>query len=204
MAHAKNRGEAPNLTAAAQTIATRWWFYGLWIAASLVVFFRPVAAVVHFAAYNDDASHIFLIPFISAAVICLERQAIFRRISYDFTGASLLGLSAAAVSAAAFLRHASWSPSRTLSAYTLALMLFWMAGFALFFGRDAARSSVVARKPSGEEVALETAELAALEGKGNRLSPEELGLLSKQLASATDPTDAARLKERLTRGFYGI
>lgn len=65
-------------------------------------------------------------------------------------------------------------------------------------------SSVVARKPSGEEVALETAELAALEGKGNRLSPEELGLLSKQLASATDPTDAARIKERLTRGFYGI
>ena len=53
-------------------------------------------------------------------------------------------------------------------------------------------SSVVARKPSGEEVTLETAELAALEGKGNRLSPEELGLLSKRLASATDATDAAR------------
>ncbi len=65
-------------------------------------------------------------------------------------------------------------------------------------------SRVVARKPSGEEVTLETAELAALEGKGNRLGPEELGLLSRQLASATDPADAARIKERLTRGFYGI
>ena len=65
-------------------------------------------------------------------------------------------------------------------------------------------SRVVARKPTGEEVALETAELAALEGKGNLLGPEELGLLARQLAAASDPIDAARLKERLTRGFYGI
>ncbi len=63
---------------------------------------------------------------------------------------------------------------------------------------------VVARKPTGEEVALETAELTALEGRGNRLDPEELGLLAKQLASASDPIEAARIKERLTRGFYGI
>lgn len=62
----------------------------------------------------------------------------------------------------------------------------------------------MARKPSGEEVALETAELAALEGRGNRLSPEELGILAKALAAASDPIDAARIKERLTRGFYGI
>ena len=65
-------------------------------------------------------------------------------------------------------------------------------------------SKVIARKPTGEEVALETAELAALEGKGNRLSPEELRLLARQLASASDPIEAARIKERLTRGFYGI
>ncbi len=56
----------------------------------------------------------------------------------------------------------------------------------------------------GEEIVLETAELTALEGKGNRLGPEELGLLAKQLASASDSIEAARIKERLTRGFYGI
>jgi|SRR5271154_1321301 len=63
---------------------------------------------------------------------------------------------------------------------------------------------VVARKTTGEEVAIETVELAILEGKGNRLSPEEVGLLAKQLAAASNPVEAARLKERLTRGFYGI
>jgi hypothetical protein len=63
---------------------------------------------------------------------------------------------------------------------------------------------VVARKPTGEEVTLETAELAALEGQGHKLSPRELGALAKRLARVTDPTEAARLRERLTRGFYGI
>jgi hypothetical protein len=65
-------------------------------------------------------------------------------------------------------------------------------------------SRVVARKPTGEEVAIETAELAVLEGNANRLSPKELGLLSKGLAAASKPVEAARIKERLTRGFYGI
>lgn len=65
-------------------------------------------------------------------------------------------------------------------------------------------SHVVARKTTGEEVGLETAELAVLEGRGNRLGPEELGLLAKRLAGASDPVEAAKIKERLARGFYGI
>ena len=46
---------------------------------------------------------------------------------------------------------------------------------------------VVARKPTGEEVALETPELAVLEGNGLRLSPAELGLLAKQLPPRETP-----------------
>ncbi len=63
---------------------------------------------------------------------------------------------------------------------------------------------VVSRKPTGEEVALETAELAAVEGQGQLLSPAELRALARKLAATRDPVEAARLKERLTRGFYGI
>jgi hypothetical protein len=63
---------------------------------------------------------------------------------------------------------------------------------------------VMARKPTGEDLALETVEPAALEGKGNRLTPRELSLLAKRLASANNPLEAARIKERLTRRFYGI
>jgi hypothetical protein len=42
------------------------------------------------------------------------------------------------------------------------------------------------------------------ESKGHRLSPEELGLLAKRLAASKDPKEAARLRQRITRGFYGI
>ena len=74
-----------------------------------------------------------------------------------------------------------------------------------WFARQALTGSrVVAHKPTGEEVAIETAELAVLEGKGNRLGPAELGLLAKRPATASDPVEAARIKERLNSGFYGI
>jgi hypothetical protein len=43
-----------------------------------------------------------------------------------------------------------------------------------------------------------------MKGKGTRLTPQKLGLLAGELAAATDATAAARLKERITRGFYGI
>ncbi len=46
-------------------------------------------------------------------------------------------------------------------------------------------------------------ELAIPVCKGHRLSPEELGLLAKQLAATSNPVEAARIQERLTRGFYG-
>jgi hypothetical protein len=65
-------------------------------------------------------------------------------------------------------------------------------------------AQIVARKRSGEEVTLETPELAALEAEAHKLSPEELGFLAKQLSSATNPDEAVRLRERLARGFYGV
>jgi hypothetical protein len=79
-----------------------------------------------------------------------------------------------------------------------------LAVYHWFIRQAITGARVVARKPTGEEVALETAELAALEGQGQRLTPAELKALAKKLASTSDPHEAARLKERLTRGFYGI
>lgn len=79
-----------------------------------------------------------------------------------------------------------------------------LAVYHWFVRQAVTGARVLARKPTGEEVELETPEMLAVEAKGNRLSPEELGLIAKQLAGAKDPKEAARLRERLTRGFYGI
>ena len=65
-------------------------------------------------------------------------------------------------------------------------------------------ASVIARAPSGKETCLATPEFAALESKANQLAPDELGRLAKQLEECSDPSEAESLRERLTRGFYGI
>jgi len=79
-----------------------------------------------------------------------------------------------------------------------------LAVYYWFIRHAVTGARVVARKPTGEEVELETPELTALEARGHRLSPEELGLLAKRLAAAKKPEEAARWRERITRGFYGI
>jgi len=79
-----------------------------------------------------------------------------------------------------------------------------LAVYHWFIRQAVIGARVVARKASGEEVALETAELSSLEGQAHLLSPHELKLLASRLAKESDPAKAARLRERLTRGFYGI
>ena len=79
-----------------------------------------------------------------------------------------------------------------------------LAVYHWFVRQAVTGARVVARKPTGEEVELETPELVSLEGKGHRLNPEELGLLAKKLANAKTPSEAARTRESITRGFYGI
>jgi len=66
----------------------RAYFLAGWIVATTALFWAPLRSLIAYASENDDASHIFLIPFISAAVIYLERRAIFQRISYDLIGAA--------------------------------------------------------------------------------------------------------------------
>ena len=79
-----------------------------------------------------------------------------------------------------------------------------LAVYHWFVRQTITGARVIARKTTGEEVSLETPELTSLEGRGNKLSPAELGLLAKKLAAAKDAAEAAHLRERITRGFYGI
>jgi hypothetical protein len=46
-------------------------------------------------------------------------------------------------------------------------------------------------------------ELAEMDDKGNKLSAKELRAPARQLAEAPDEAAAARIRERITRGFYG-
>jgi exosortase len=123
-----------------QTINTRWLLYGLWTATSIVFFWQPLTELVHFAIANDNASHVVLIPFLSAWVLFYERKQIFRSSSYDFPAACAPLFLAIFLDAWAFWSAANWSLVHRLTVYTLALVLVWIAGFAFFFGRVALNS----------------------------------------------------------------
>jgi exosortase len=129
--------EALPLSATRPQNSFRWLLYGLWVMVSLVVFARPVGSVIRFALHNDDASHIFLIPLISAAIVYLERRTIFRRICFDFRSAVSLLLVAALICALTLWSGTTWHPTESLAALMLGLVFCWIAGFALLFGRDA-------------------------------------------------------------------
>jgi exosortase len=93
--------------------------------------------MIHFALQNDDASHTLLIPLICAWVIYLERQTIFHRLSSDIPSALFLFFIAAFFYAWTTQSGADWTLASNLTGYALALVLLWISGFALFFGRPA-------------------------------------------------------------------
>jgi exosortase len=109
--------------------------YGLWLLLTAAVFWQPGSALIHYSLTHDDASHIVLIPLISAWLLYFEGKRIFTGLSHDYTSAAILiGLSVGA-SLLAWHAGANWSATDVLGLYTLALIFSWVAGFALLFGR---------------------------------------------------------------------
>jgi exosortase len=107
-----------------------------WILASCVLFLHPLKAFVSYSLSSEDASHLILIPIISAWVVFLERDRIFKALGSDTPVGSLLLAAAAVVALAAFSMGSQSSTLNQLSVYIFALLLVWVAGFAFFFGRQ--------------------------------------------------------------------
>jgi exosortase len=115
----------------------RFLFYGLWLALSVGLFWKPCVALVRFSLVNDDASHVVLIPFISAWLIYREQKQIFPRVSFDYSLAGVLFTISAVTYIWTLRSPASWTQADMLAGYALALVFLWISGFALFFGRAA-------------------------------------------------------------------
>jgi len=111
--------------------------YGLWLLLTAAIFWGPGSMLIHYSLTHDDASHIILIPLISAWILYFEGKRIFTGLSHDYAWATILiGLSVGA-SFLAWHSGANWSAAGALGLYALALIFSWIAGFALLFGRSA-------------------------------------------------------------------
>jgi exosortase len=125
-------GESPSLG----SISRRMLFYAGWILLSCLLFLHPLIEFVSYSLSNENASHLILIPVISAWIVFLERDRIFKAPDSDFSVGSILLAAGAALALAAFSIGSRWSALNQLSTYILALILVWTAGFAFLFGRQ--------------------------------------------------------------------
>ena len=113
--------------------------YLAWLLLTLLVFWRPSLALFHFSLASETASHIILVPFISLWLVFTEKKRIFQRLSFDRTLSAILLILSALTYLSARSSETRWSPANVLSVYALALVLVWISGFALVFGREASK-----------------------------------------------------------------
>ena len=118
----------------------RFLFYGIWLVLSVVFFWKPCVALVRFSLANDNASHVVLIPFMSAGLMYIERRQIFRQVSIDFSLAGVLFTISAVAYIWTLRSLPSWTQADVIAGYVLAMVLLWISGFVLFFGRVALRN----------------------------------------------------------------
>jgi exosortase len=106
----------------------------MWLACSILLSWTAFAALLRYSFGNDDASHILLIPFISAWLMFIDRRRIFTSLSSDVVTCLALLLPGVATIV--------WSiRTQSPSSCAFGLVLVWIAGFALAFGRETLKAA---------------------------------------------------------------
>ena len=118
----------------------KWLMYLFWIVLCVLVFWRPVYALLQLAEQDETASHIILIPFIAAWLIYTERKPLRVPDFIEFRPGLLFAVPAFSLTFLA-LRCKSCAPKERLSGLILALILLLIAGFIAILGKKAAKSS---------------------------------------------------------------
>jgi len=119
----------------------RWLWFGVWIFLSSLFFARPLMQFVRLSLSNDDISYAILIPLISASILFIERRKVFFELSIDKTLGGCILIFGVLTAVASRLMGGVSDVDLQLSGYILSLVLVWLAGFALFFGRAAFKAA---------------------------------------------------------------
>ncbi len=125
---------------ARNNVLKRWLLFGVWVAVSSLLFAKPLIALVHLSLTNDDASHLILIPFLTAGLVFIERRTIFNNLSFHAGGGIFLFLSVI-IAISVRLAGDMVAPDLRLAENVLAVILLWIAGFAFYFGEAAVKSA---------------------------------------------------------------
>ncbi len=127
------------MTVDARGPLNRWLIFGVWVLISLVVFAKPVYALFQLASYDETASHILLIPLITAWLLYTERKPLQPERGFRILPAMLFVVPSILM-ALCPLNCQACSDKTRLSGYALSLVLLVVAGFIFSLGVAAARS----------------------------------------------------------------
>jgi len=114
-----------------------WLFFGIWILVCAVFYLKPLSTLFRFAISSDDASHILLVPFISAWLFYAERKK-YSNPTPDLRTASPLAVLAVAITAV-ILFHPIGQRS-ALAGLIGCFLLLLASGFIAIFGFRSFRS----------------------------------------------------------------
>jgi exosortase len=126
--------KSPGSTARLLTVHDLWFF--LFSLVSLLVFGRYLEALVSLSIRDDRYSHLLFIPVMSAFLVYLHRGRIF------FSPRRCLSLSVPLLAGGIALfffsqsRLSALSPNDRLSVTVAAILLVWIAGFILCYGKQ--------------------------------------------------------------------
>jgi exosortase len=124
-----------------QSDGRRILYFAIWLVISMALFIKPCIELFRFSRTDPNASHIIIVPLICLWLIYLEKKKVLQHISYD----NILGTIILIFSVLTFLLArtfaATWPRANVLAVYALSLVLVWISGFALFFGRDAFKNA---------------------------------------------------------------
>jgi exosortase len=118
----------------------RWLIFGAWVLISLCLFAEPVYELFKLANQDETASHILLIPFLTAWLLYTERKQLRPEVVFSFWQAMLFLVPSLLV-ALLSLNCQACAPKTRLSGYTLSLVLLLVAGYVFALGVAAAKSS---------------------------------------------------------------
>jgi len=116
----------------------RWIYLLLWCAACMFLFWRPLRGLWHVGLQDENTSHVFLIPLITAWLLFIEKKEMPRGVRVDYAPA--LAFSLPALLLAGWARYVNPDgPGANLTIAMLVLILLAIAGFVFLFGREGGR-----------------------------------------------------------------
>jgi exosortase len=128
------------LTTALPRLPNRWLIFGVWVSLSLLLFAKPVYGLFQLANQDETASHILLIPAITAWLLYTERKPLQTQGGFGIWPAVLF-LAPALLMAIFSLNCDACAPKTRLGGYTLSLILLVIAGYVFALGLATAKSS---------------------------------------------------------------